>query len=210
MVTDKNPSAEIEFIDSVTGPEGKTGGFMWYPGVLDMSIAFGKDTSDEKIERIMAIKEELCKDWDFYARCYYGTEGKTYTKDKDGVYAFTEEYKKMENQVELGLNAQFALIPPDMEHFKKITPLADMLPYEVSFKSQKSYRGVAFVTSGASENEKTKGTDVSKIRDEFYYNAITGKVDIDKEWDNYVKKINSTGLTDIVKDYQAMYDTANK
>ena len=47
-----------------------------------------------------------------------------------------------------------------------------------------SLTGVAFLVSGANE-VKTKGTDITTIAQEFYYNAITGNVDIDAEWDNY-------------------------
>lgn len=210
IVTRKNPDAKIEFIDPPKGPDGKSGGAQVFPGVLAYSIAFGKNTSDEKVERIMAIKEAFCTDWDFYVRCYYGEEGKQYTKDKDGIIAYTEEYRKTEKQAEFGMGPYYSLIPVDMEHFKKITFLSDLPPYEVSARAPKSYLGVAFVASGTSETYKTRGVDIEKVRDEFFFNAVTGKKDIDSEWDNYVKRINEAGLEQVVKEYQELYDKSNK
>ncbi|HHW30559.1 MAG TPA: extracellular solute-binding protein [Clostridiaceae bacterium] len=210
MVLVNNPNAKIEFIPPVKGPDGKSGASIAYPKFDGNSVVFGKNTSDEKVKRIMAIKEEFCKDWDFYVRCFYGEEGKHYTKDKDGVIVPTAEYLNYEKQVESGLGSYFALIPVDMDHFRRITPLNDMPAYNVAFASPKIYTTNGFPFAGTNESLLVKGADIKKVREEFYFNAITGKIDIDAEWDSYINKLNAAGLKEVEDEYQVLHEKVIK
>lgn len=202
MLSEKNPDAKVVFFEAFKGPKGYSGGFQSYPDLNGQgAIFFGKNTSDEKVERIMAIKEALAADWDWFVKIYYGEEGKHYTVDKDGIINIVPEETTNEKILEYGLAQYFGLMPIDLEDFKKFTAKADLPPYEISVKNKMSYTGVAFPVSGVNEASKIKGTDVSTISNEFYFNAITGKVDIDAEWDNYIKRLNDAGLQEIIDDY---------
>lgn len=52
-------------------------------------------------------------------------------------------------------------------------------------------------------------TDINAYITERTAKFITGELDIEAEWDNYVKDLEKMGLQDIVDVYQAAYDRAN-
>jgi len=202
LLSEKNPDAKVLFFGNFTGPDGKSGAMVYYPNLNNQgSIFFGKNTSDEKVERIMAIKEALAADWDWFVRIYYGEKGKHYNLDKDGKIVIVPEETTPEKGMENGLGQYYGLMPIDLNDYKKFTANDDLPPYEISLANNKSYTGVAFALSGVNEAAKVKGTDVSTISNEFYFNAITGKVDIDAEWDNYIKRLNDAGLQEIIEEY---------
>ena len=43
-----------------------------------------------------------------------------------------------------------------------------------------------------------------------FYKFVSGDVDIDAEFDNYVKKLQSVGLSEVIEIYQKGYDKINK
>ena len=45
---------------------------------------------------------------------------------------------------------------------------------------------------------------MNTIVNEYYANAIMGKVDIDATWDEYVAKVNAAGLPEIIAEYEDM------
>ena len=203
MLADKNPDAKVLYFGAVEGPKGESGGWVGYPGLNGQgSIFFGKNTSDEKVERIMAIKESMAADWDWFVRTFYGEKGKQYNLDADGKITIIPEEFTPDKLAQYGTMGYFALMPIDLDDYKKFTSNADLPPYVVSENNKKFYAGVVFPIAGVNETAKVKRADVSTVDDEFYYNAITGKVDIDAEWDNYIKKLDSAGLQEIINEYE--------
>jgi putative aldouronate transport system substrate-binding protein len=202
MLAQANPNAEVIYFEAFEGPDGKSGGMQSYPNLHADGFCFGRNTSDEKVERIMAIMESFAVDWDWYVECYFGEKGKHYNLDKDGKIELIPEINTPEIHAEEGLSGYFAESPLDLDDYKKFTAIADLPPYQIAEKNKMSYTGVAFPVSGVNEAEKTKGTDITTIAQEFYYNAITGNVDIDAEWDNYIKRLNEAGLQEVLAEYE--------
>ena len=54
------------------------------------------------------------------------------------------------------------------------------------------------------ESANTYGSDVDTIVNEYYANAIMGKVDIDSTWDDYVAQVKAAGLDEILEEYEEM------
>ena len=53
-------------------------------------------------------------------------------------------------------------------------------------------------------------TDLSSAVERFAAMAITGEIDIDKEWDGYIKDLEKIGLKDLIRIYQERYDEYKK
>jgi len=47
-------------------------------------------------------------------------------------------------------------------------------------------------------------------RDEFQANVFAGNIDLDKEWDNYLKELDKIGLDEWLAVYQTAFDRWNK
>ncbi|MBO9598152.1 MAG: hypothetical protein J7559_10100 [Cohnella sp.] len=211
MLTDKNPNAKIEFLKPFAGPSGeKASGNLYYPGAT-FGFAFGKDTSDEKVERIMAIKEALITDKDFYMKVFYGDEGTMYTRDQDGIVKMKPEYLTAEMINETGTHNFFGSRPRNWEEGKEETIFkADLLPYEIAMASPVKYNDVNFSTSGTNTALVKYQVAIATVASEFETNAIGGKLDIDKDWEAYKKKFLDAGGQAIVDEYQKQYDAMKK
>lgn len=211
MLTDKNPNAKIDFLKPFAGPTGDKGaGGTAFPA-MQRGFFFGTKTSDEKMERIMAIKNFMAADDNFYIRAYFGEEGKGYTKDKDGVIQITPEYLSLDKITQEGIGQYFALRPDTWEFYKKNNVLKIDLPaYDVAMSSPKKYNDVNFMINSTNEALLKNGTAVTTVVTEFETNATVGKLDIDKEWEAYKKKYLDAGGQAILDNYQKLYDEANK
>lgn len=208
MLTDSNPDAEVVLFPPFTDKDGKQ--CTWRPkafGNSDGASFFGANCSDEKMKKIMEIKNYFSKDWDFFARCFYGEEGVDYTVE-DGVYIQNAEATKPEYQNEKGLHYQFAMSVHDPDTVRqKMTSKADAAVYNEADKYDVMYYSSNFVFPGVNQAYNQYWADIKTISDEFYYNAIMGKVDIDKEWDSFQANLKATGLDDIIKEYQDYLDS---
>lgn len=211
MVTAKNPNAKIEFFKPFAGPSGDKGaGGANYPA-MQTGFFFGKNTSDEKMERIMAIKEYMSADDKFYIRAYFGEEGKGYTLDKDGVIQVTPEYLSVDKITQEGIGQYFALRPDNWEFYKKNNVLRiDAPAYDIAMSSPKKYNNINFTINGTNDALLKYGTAVNTVVTEFETNATGGKIDIDKEWDTFKKKFLDAGGQAIIDNYQKLRDDALK
>ncbi|WP_135556167.1 DUF3502 domain-containing protein [Paenibacillus cymbidii] len=211
MVTDKNPKAKIDFLKPFTGPTGDKGaGGAAYPS-MQRGFFFGKNTSDEKMERIMAIKEYMSADDKFYIRAYFGEEGKGYTLDKDGVIQVPADYLNVDKITQEGIGQYFALRPDNWDFYKKNNVLKiDAPAYDVAMASPKKYNDINFTVAGTNDSLLKYGTAVNTVVTEFETNASSGKIDIDKEWEGFKKKFLDAGGQSIIADYQKLYDESNK
>lgn len=211
MLLDKNPKANIVFMKPFAGPTGDKGaGGSAYPA-MQRGFFFGSKTSDEKMERIMAIKNFMSADDNFYIRSYFGEDGKGYTRDKDGVIQVPAEYLSIDKITQEGIGQYFALRPDNWDFFKKNNVVKIDLPaYDVAMSSTKKYNDVNFTINSTNEALLKNGTAVTTVVTEFETNATVGKLDIDKEWEAYKKKYLDAGGQAILDNYQKLYDEANK
>jgi len=201
MVLDNNPGEQLVFFPAVKGSSGKSGSRAYGLATASDGTYFGADTSDEKVERAMAIKDAIAGDIDLFIRTFYGVEGRDYDI-KEGVIVQREDAMKNERMAELGIEFTFATVPYGMSVLEKKTPKADMVQYDLSMAINPLYSGVGIITSGENTAYIEKSEDIKKISNEFYFNAVAGKIDIDSSWDNYLKSLNDAGLQDVLQGFE--------
>lgn len=201
MVEAKNESATFEFLDPFEGPDGDSGSHVDYPSLTgDGAMYFGINASDEVVYKMMEIKEAMASDWDLYERCYYGVEGEDFNYTEDGILEVNSS-QSAEDFTEKGLRHTWAMMPTTFEWMEKSMNERDKEVHSMSLSQPVVYIGRAFAINGVCESLNVKGEDVNKIVSEYYYNAITGKVDIDATWDEYVQNALDAGLSDILAEY---------
>ena len=203
MVKANNPDAEIACFAAVTGPDGESGGIYYFPDITGQgAVLFGADATDEEVIRIMQIKESMTY-IEEYTLGRYGQEGVTYTINDDGVLVMNSDWD-FEKQRSMGIGQFYALQPQSYEDACLTLTTADKAIADVALSSNRIYSGRNFYAPRANEAKDTYGADVDTIVDEYYANAIMGKVDIDATWDEYVANVNAAGLTEIIAEYEDM------
>jgi ABC-type glycerol-3-phosphate transport system substrate-binding protein len=150
----------------------------------------------------MAIQDAMAADMELYFELYYGKKGETYELDEDGIIRPFSDILTKEKISELGVMQTFALIPTGPDHFNRTTPKADMPTYEASLASPPLFAGRAFPVNGVNTALDEKGADVNRVIDEYYFNAVSGKIDIDATWDAYIAELNSVGLQAILDGFE--------
>ena len=182
LAKEKNPKAEFVFLDPLKGPQGKAGAIS-YGVVGSWSMMFGAKASDEKVIRAMQIGEAINTDLELFTLTFAGVENEHYIKDGEqcimkpgivdaehGIKMFrTGSYLSMDVVKVFTSKSALDVIEPTMHH-----PLIKSV--------------IDLGKAGILVKDKINSTEMSKIVKEFYFNAITGKVDIDAEWDSYCKK----------------------
>lgn len=209
MLEMKNSAAQFEFLLPFKGPDGNKGSYIDFPTLTgDGTIYFGKDASDEVVAKMMEIKETLASDWELYKQVYFGTEGTDYTTDANGKLKISPDLN-IEKINKAGIAQTFSLMPITMDWMKNTMNERDELVHSQGLEQPKVFNGMDFAVSKMNEAQEKKETDVLKIVDEYYINAITGKVDIDATWDSYVESVNKSGLREILAEFESLYKESN-
>lgn len=196
-----NPDARATIIDPFPNENGE----VYLTALPDDSslygsIMFGNNCTDEKMQMVMRIKNDLVKDWDFYKRVYYGEEGIDY-EIVDGVI---QPIKKDQVDYKSGYGASFAVVPIATEHFTEIYDKESAEIYQKygTLKTLKVIRNFSLMQG--CESFDMWGADVETLCDEFWYGSIRGDIDIDAEWDAYVQSLYDVGLQQILDEYEEL------
>ena len=211
IAAEGNPNAKIAFTPPIQGPSGMSGGWSPYPNIWAVAgHFFGKNASDEKVIRMLQMKEDFATDWDFYARFQYGEKDVHYTIDGSGVYKYIPEMSQPDVLVSVGLRF-FDTMPLDWDEAKHVLTPGDMSAYQISTTYEPSFGAygtpiVAFAVSGTNESFTRYGAGIDTISNEFYLNAVSGRIDIDAEWENYTKNWLDSGGTQVIAEFQKLYD----
>lgn len=172
-----------------------------------------------KMLDIMYAEEEVAEGTGLYGQAFcYGPEGVTWVKNDDGktysfinipeAYASGAAYANSEwIWGAYGRNDALATLMPNdpgtNSTVRQESYIADVFPYatKTEFPSSK----LKFTEEETSVNAN-KYTDINKYCNEMEVKFITGLVDIETEWDNYLATLNKMGLQEVLKVYQAAYD----
>jgi putative aldouronate transport system substrate-binding protein len=203
MLYNNDPDAKVTIFPAVTGPTGLSGASYYYPNITGQGcVLFGADTTDEEVIRIMQMKESFTY-IDEYIKGRYGEEGVQYTINEEGTLVMSPEWDFV-MQRSYGVGQFYALQPQSIADASVVLTPQDIATNELALQSNKVYSGRNFYAPRPNEAENTYGADVATIVNEYYANAIMGKVDVDATWDDYVSRVNAAGLTDIIKEYEEM------
>ena len=208
MVKELNPDVEVVFMDAWKNEEGKQYSHIVYPScAADGSGFFGINASDEVVKKVLEIQNAIATDLDLYKRLYYGEEGVDHTM-VDGVLNQTADQVSAAYSTEHGLRQTFCVRTIDIEDFLALcTPVYAKAVSSLQRNpvSDYVYCWQNFTPPTVNEAYNDLYSEVKTVYWEFYINAVTGKVDIDAEWDSYLEQLNAVGLQEILDEYNAMF-----
>ncbi|MFE5323181.1 hypothetical protein ACFQ88_31330 [Paenibacillus sp. NPDC056579] len=202
----KNPQATTDYLPPLKGPGGKEATFENQSAVWRYMV-IGKDTSDEKLKKILQILDAQLVDPVVHDLVWRGTEGVHFTKNGEGMAELTKEYASNEKQAETGIKF-FIINNRNEEQFK----LSFGNEAAVQANLQKNYKTVdQLIPAGTIVKSYSEyGADVKKVEDEFFIKAATGAWDVNAEWNNYVKRWNAAGGEKITKEVNDIYKSLKK
>ena len=61
------------------------------------------------------------------------------------------------------------------------------------------------LTKSLNSVNKELGTDIAKVRDEFFIKALSGTIGIDTEWNAYVDRMKRAGLDKVMDEWNKIY-----
>ena len=201
------PDAKVLNLPPLVGPDGKTG-----VGALEIPFAnwtfISKNVSDEKLARIMQVMEYANFDPDGMILSQFGVEGEDFTwtgEPKNSVAKWKPEIEIPAGLVARGIQqfgnwvytdkwVQYSYGPSHMVLYNwgvsEAAKIYKVFNYAMDVKSTTNLGSVK------AQYEST----VNTLADEIFYKAVTGKIDIDAEWDAYVKKYREIGGDAIIKE----------
>lgn len=204
QLKEANPNAEVALFPAIKGPDGTTaGGFAWHPSQRAYTYfkAFGADVPDEKVIKVLEIWDALASDLELYLRTSYGEQGVDW-EYQDGIVtrigdASDAEYRNAQGHTYFGV-----LMLPDSMRFKE--PVIEAK--ELAWSTGAAYRGINFFPVRSNDTADELGSDVTTIVDEYTWNVITGEVDLDATWSDYLRQLEQAGLSEIRTEWQEIYE----
>ncbi len=201
---DQNPEARTAYVapfkNVYTGEPStlQVGNQAW------MYTCIGVNTTDEQLIKILQIFEAQCADDTFHNLIWRGVEGVHYTLNEDGMAIYTDDYKVLDEQQKAGLKTFFINMR-----------FGDQLVYSYGKEVGVQMQFIADHYAPLTEPHIPTNTynaaalelaaDVTAVADEFFMRALSNTVDIDAEWDSYVKDMNSAGLEQIMAEYNEVW-----
>lgn len=202
-----NPTEDLIFGDPVTGPYG-SGIKNW--NMLAQFYVFSPEVCEDegKFARICAIMEYMCRQYSAsqdikgaYWTDVYGEEGDLwFWQDyESNVPAWTDKYRE--------LYPEFAAVDefgPTQWGPSLATPLTsrrDQFAYALGYDQQGITNLVQFSLPSMAENE----TNLTNLKDQWMIAFITGKKDVDADWDAYIAEMNASGLSAMLTEVREWY-----
>ena len=190
-----HPDVDIVYSITPMGPTGDRG--TWFRDPTGSSSGFGIDASDEVVVKVLQILEDIYADADVYAENHYGgREGETWELDADGYRVSipgTGGGKDSATGTLLGVR-MLTIIPQIVEPVDKVYINPPRHALQTFLQDNQAVNpGIGFRPTW-SEEERALVANVSTIEHEWGWKAITGQVDIDAEWDDYVQSMMDAGL----------------
>lgn len=181
--------------------------------------------------------EELCKMFDIafateevvegsglYGQAFtWGIEGVDWKMNDDNTYeqiipdgfgSFSAYQAQLLRFQDLGRADAFGTaIPstPGNSQARQESYAKNVIPYQITEHIYPSDpQGFMKFTDDEQHIIDNKGSDIALYVSEMSAKFISGAVDIDSEWDNYVQTVNQMGLEEVLQVYQTAYDRWNE
>ena len=195
-----SPDSTILVTAPEFGPTGERGSRQWSPvSALNYKFFVGAEVDDEELARILMMFDWMSYDQEGVVLTRWGVAGETFdwageaynskplfkegygVGGKDGFQYYNHAiYNEAYTPYQYGSWA--GQILPFMQNEGREIKI---LPYKYDYFGETAIKDV----------EKQYGESMDTIRDEFFFAAITGEIDIDAEWDNYVQTWMDAGGT---------------
>lgn len=207
-------------IDPLKGPEGN--GYSLY--VCDKNVQTGRMVITSACEHPEVAVRWV--DWFYstegYLRSNWGKEGEGWIKPKDGQVSYTGGEALWAKNKQVGKTQNFSWkgisFPQYGLHDKQVgdkdiyspsgleTRLYDaVVEHYVPHKPENNIPDM-YVDGDALKEVAQPLNDLTTYIEESIVRFATGDLDVEKDWDKFVKNIDSIGINDILKVYQTSYD----
>ncbi len=186
------------------GPEGKWGSDMYRITPQKNYFHIRKDVDDEKLKRILEFVDFCGFDEEAQLYLRYGEEGVHF--DWEG-----EPYKSaavLKEDTELGGKTGLVVFNDYMNtgvtnkyQMTAAWQKASEFSWGIWAEPEhlfKPYKADLFYETKFEEERKKYNNAIKAIRDEFMAQAIVGEIDIDAEWDSYIKKLEKAKLFEML------------
>jgi putative aldouronate transport system substrate-binding protein len=199
----KNPAARTEYFKPLKTVDGKDSQFYAKPSIWAY-FCIGKNTTDAQLIKILQILERMHTDLTFHNLIWRGVEGKHYTVNDDGMAIFTKQYETVDAQAKEGI--KFFIMNDRVG-------VENTLSYGKDIETQSNFIANNYqpikqpLTKTGTLNSVNKelGTDIAKVRDEFFIKALSGTIGIDTEWNAYVDRMKKAGLDKVMDEWNKIY-----
>lgn len=173
-----------------------------YPSVfLNQAMMFSAEATDEQVIAVLKMFEGICKDDELAIKILYGEEGVDYHYDENGVLVMedtvTIEYQSSKGLVTYGNQAWTDTIV-NLTRTER-----DVAMYEKGEAQKYVYAQNNFPTVDC-EAYNTYGSEVAKLVEEYFYNALMGKANLEGDWDAYIANLKAAGLDKITAEYEEL------
>jgi putative aldouronate transport system substrate-binding protein len=199
------PAAKLVQVDPFPSPDGvqyTIGSLLACNG--DGVGVFTVKCTDEKMKKIMEMRNELAKDVKFYLRSYYGVEGRDYDI-VNGLLTPRPDAARPEYVTEMGLRQTFGITPMPYTITKAagINSAAEIEIYDQVFRFPAGRSSGNDFLFGVNQAALDFGTDITTLSNEYMANVCLGFVDIDASFEAFKRSLYDAGLQRIIDEYQA-------
>ena len=201
---DQNPEAKTAYVAPFTNVYTGEKSTLQVGAQAWVYTCIGANTTDEQLIKILQIFEKQCADPYFHNLIWRGEENVHYTLNEDGMAIYTDAYAVLDEQQKAGLKTFFINMRFGEQlvwsYGKEVGVQMDFIaqnfaPLTEPHIPTNTYNAAALELSA----------DVNAIADEFFMRALSSTMDIDAEWDAYVKNMNKSGLAEIMDEYNAVW-----
>ena len=183
---------------------GDSKGF--YVGRNSLAGMFGVSTKSYNIELSVKFLDyamsEHCQDY-----YQWGIEGESYVVNADGSREYTEKGKDNDWLQQFGINPAFVL--PAAQSVESTDILVADWHAEINRELRQYIKNPwpeIYATSKESDTVNLYMEDIQKKVDESGVDFITGKADIESEFENYISELESLNLGEVIDVKQAQYN----
>lgn len=210
----KTKGAKALITAPAIGPNGEQGTRIPQESLWrNNGFGVSKKVDDEKLARILQLIDFLVFDKEGRVLATYGEEGVHFKWEGEPYNSrsvYKEGYKEATQLASVGLNFYSTYQTQSLKEAVNSFPVKNRNFYELMIGEWRD-KFVRHRSRGDYFNE-TKFTDynvkyfsnISTIFTEYFWNAITGKVNIDSSWDKYLKDMDDNGLGKIIEEYNKM------
>jgi putative aldouronate transport system substrate-binding protein len=204
-----NPDARIVFGQPVEGPYGK-GVKSW--NALAQFYCFSPELTEDtdRFIRVLQIMDyaliryhtEYSEAKQAWLEWAYGPEGENWywTIKEDGAYAIRQEFMELHPDVgasdDYGVYLQMAPTPAE----RNVGRQAEFA-YSLNYDKDGIINLIQFSLPKMADYQNS----VTQIKDTAMIEFITGKRDLDKDWDAYIAEMNQAGLAEMVEEVRGWY-----
>lgn len=208
-----DPKSKVLVTPPEIGTYGKPVGYYYMPVVgLSYNLFFNKAVDDEKLARILQIVDYVNFDKDARVWSMYGEEGKNWKWAGEKYNSWVQPLQAFNGPEEMGKSGTgsyrwWGVWPADWCAIIESPQLGVVSkwirdPNQGGKIAWRPYRHDLFGETKLVDINKQYASELSSQRVQFAYKAITGELDVDSEWDNYVKKLMSSGLDKVLAELQ--------